>query len=164
MIDTSRFVSGPHLSPIIKQITIAAPVEAVFAAWTHGQSFARAYDPENELIRADIELRIGGPYEWLWDGETGSNDCHVLSFIPGRMVSFSWNAPPGQAESREMRTWVVVECEPAPPRATRVTLTHQGFGHKRHWVETRDYFQSAWDVVLERFRQNLERDAGSAQV
>ncbi|MEM8835057.1 MAG: SRPBCC domain-containing protein [Planctomycetota bacterium] len=133
---------------------MGAPVERVYAAFADGDAFTRSYAPDRDELDANIELAIGGAYEWLWDGETGSNGCQVLSFVPNRMISFSWNAPPGH-ESRDLRTWVVVEFEESEG-GTRVRLTHLGFGDEAHWQETKAYFQKAWPHVLDQFAKNLE--------
>ncbi|MFT5050637.1 MAG: hypothetical protein ACI8QZ_002039 [Chlamydiales bacterium] len=94
-IDVSRFDgSGPQVRSFVKQTTIDAPLESVFAAWSDGEAFARSYDLKRSELRTNIELAIGGPYEWLWDEKEGSNGCQVLSYIPKRMISISWNAPP----------------------------------------------------------------------
>lgn len=156
-IEPSTFdASGPGVRHFVKTAIIAAPVERVYAAWTDPDFFPTAYDPENDRLRANIELAIGGAFEWLWDGELGSNGCQVLSYVPDRMVSFSWNAPPSQPASRAKHTWVVVEFAPTASGETKVTLTHLGFGEAEHWDETYDYFAKAWPYVLDKFRQNLE--------
>lgn len=155
-IDPSLFCSAETMTSFVTEAVIRAPVETVYRAWTDGRAFAAAYAPERKELRADIDLAIGGRYEWLWDGETGSNECQVLSFVPGRMVSFSWNAPKDQPESRARRTWVVVETSPEGEGATRVRLTHLGFGPEPHWEETREYFRKAWPYVFEQFRKHLE--------
>lgn len=155
-IDSELFSADSETRSFVKESTIAAPVEAVYAAWSEGEAFVRAYDPDRPALKANIDLAIGGRYEWLWDGKTGSNDCQVLSFIPGRMISFSWNAPPDQPDSRARRTWVVVEFEPTADGGTHLTLTHLGFGSAPHWDETRNYFEAAWPTVLSRFKKNLE--------
>jgi uncharacterized protein YndB with AHSA1/START domain len=153
-IDSNRFAPSPHTDGFVRELVIAAPVERVYAAWTDGAAFAAAYGPDRPELRADIDLAIGGRYEWLWDGKRGSNDCQVLSFIPNRMVTFSWNAPPDQPESRAQRTWVVVEFEPVDA-GTQVRLTHLGFGEAEHWRVTEAYFGKAWDHVLGQFATNL---------
>jgi len=156
-IDTDLFdAAGIDVRSFVKEVTIEAPVEAVYAAWTDGERFRRAYDAERSELSARIDLAIGGRYEWLWDGEIGSNGCQILSYIPNRMVSFSWNAPPSQPESRDKRTWVVVEFEPTSTGATHVCLAHLGFGAAPHWDETFDYFSKAWEHVLQQFRKGLE--------
>jgi uncharacterized protein YndB with AHSA1/START domain len=163
-INTELFAaSGKDIRSFVKETLIEAPVEAVYAAWTDGAVFPRVYDPSRPEIAANIELAIGGPYEWLWDGRVGSNGCQVLSYIPNRMVSFSWNAPPSQPESRARHTWVVVELADTGEGATYLTLTHLGFGSEPHWDETFEYFGKAWPQVLAQLKKNLESTAGELQ-
>ncbi|MEP4485209.1 MAG: SRPBCC domain-containing protein [Halioglobus sp.] len=156
-INTQLFSNESDLRQFEKRSVVNASVSDVYAAWTNGGVFCRIFDPSNTSLAANIELEIGGKYEWLWDGETGSNDCQVLSFIPDRMVSFSWNAPPDQPMSRALRTWVVVEFSTIDNANTEVTLTHLGFGSAPHWEQTRSYFTAAWDTVLSRFQENLSQ-------
>lgn len=155
-IDSSRFSDDAETSSFVLEKVIHTSPETLYRAWTDSEAFKKAYDPERPELSANIEMVIGGRYEWLWDGVTGGNGCQILSFIPGRMISFSWNAPPEQPESREQRTWVVVEFEPTEPNGTRLRLTHLGFGPEPHWQETRQYFEAAWQHVFEQFRKHLE--------
>ena len=161
-IDGTRFVAEGHqVRPFTKQVRIEVPVHEVFAAWTDADVFPRAYAPDSSELAANIDLAIGGRFEWLWDGTTGSNGCQILSYLPDRMLSFSWNAPPSQPESRAHHTWVVVEFDAVSDGATELALTHLGFGPEPHWDETRAYFQKAWDHVLAQFRTNLEARAAA---
>ena len=160
-IDGNLFVgAGPEVRSFSVEAVIEAPVDAVYAAWTDPLAFVAAYGPDNRELAANIDLAIGGRYEWLWDGRTGSNGCQVLSFIPNRMITFSWNAPLDQPESRAHLTWVVVELTPRDDGATEITLTHLGFGPEEHWTVTLDYFTRAWPYVLDQFRKHLEPSAG----
>lgn len=134
---------------------MAATPERVWEAWTGEAGWQAAYAPDRPEPRAHIELAIGGQYEWLFDGVLGCNGCQVLSYLPGRMLSFSWNAPVAQPRSRVRRTWVVVEIEPAAGGGSRVSLTQLGFGTGPHWDETRDYFERAWAAVLARMADGL---------
>jgi len=149
VIDTSLFdAGGKGVRSFVKERVLAAPRSEVFAAWATEEGWKRVYGPDREEIAANIDLEIGGRYEWLFNGAVGSNGCQVLSYIPDRMLSFSWNAPPEQAESRAKRTWVVVELEDAGEGETLVRLTHLGFGEAAHWDETYAYFDKAWEYVL----------------
>jgi uncharacterized protein YndB with AHSA1/START domain len=155
-IDPALFdARGAEVRSFTKEIVIAAPAAKAYALWTDSAAWqALMGDPS----RANLDLEIGGRYEWLFDGATGSNGCQVLSYIPGRMVSFTWNAPPGQA-TRERRTWVVVETEALAPDSTRVRLTHLGFGQGAAWDETFAYFDNAWGRVLPLMKAALETPA-----
>ena len=151
---------GVDVRSFRKAAIIAAPLAEVYAAWSDQDAFVRSYRPDRDALAANIDLAIGGRYEWLFDGENGSNGCQVLSYVPNRMISFSWNAPPSQGESRGKHTWVVVEFEPLTAGETEVTITHLGFGAAAHWDETFAYFTKAWEVVLGNFKTHLERAAG----
>jgi uncharacterized protein YndB with AHSA1/START domain len=49
--------------------TLAAPPEAVFAAWTDPERLARWWDPAGEpLLRCDIDLRVGGAFTFVGRG------------------------------------------------------------------------------------------------
>ncbi len=146
-IDSDKFAArGVDVRTITTTIEIDAPSADVFNAWSTSEGWRGVYaSPESDAI---IDLAIGGRYEWLFNGELGSNGCQILSYIPNRMLSFTWNAPPAQPESRLKRTWVVVELDELQGDRTRVTLTHMGFGDSAQWDETREYFTNAWDRVL----------------
>ena len=143
--------------PLTKEVTIDAPRTEVYRAWPDAEAFKAAYAPESETLRANIELAVGGRYEWLFDGETGSNGCQVLCYLPDEMVAFTWNAPP-TLSTRGTPTWVVVRLADADDSGTRVTLTHAGFGQGEDWDATRAYFDKAWDHVLSQFTAHLATD------
>jgi uncharacterized protein YndB with AHSA1/START domain len=152
-IDSALFDGrGPAPRSFVQEIEIAAPAADAYALWTDAEAWQRLMGPDS---RAHIDLEIGGRYEWLFDGQVGSNGCQVLAYIPDRLVSFTWNAPPSQP-TRERRTWVVVETETLGDRATRVRLTHLGFGEGDDWDATLAYFESAWGYVLPLMKKHLE--------
>lgn len=146
-IDPALFnASGADVRSFVKTVEIESGVRTVFEAWSTADGWTSVYDAPG--MGAEIDLAIGGPYEWYFYDKTGSNGCQVLSYIPDRMISFTWNAPPDQPVTRGRRTWVVVELEPLGAARTRVTLTHLGFGTGPEWDETYAYFDKAWPSVL----------------
>lgn len=142
--------------PIEIETIVNAPIADVWKSWATAQGMSAFIGCE-----AQIELRPGGPYEIYFDdkgasGQRGSEGCHVLSYEPMRMLSFSWNAPPRLAHCRSERTWVVVTLGEAETGRTRVRLTQHGFAekiasqpeHAAEWRECRAYFTAAWPQVL----------------
>lgn len=133
---------------------VARPRAEVWALWSSAEGVTRWLCDE-----AKIELCPGGAYEiyFLLDqppGRRGSETCRVLSFVPGRMLSFTWNAPPHLERTRHQHTWVVVELADAPEGATRVAITHTGWpasglAAEPQWAETFAYFDRAWGRVLD---------------
>lgn len=105
----------------------------------------------------NFELKLNGPFEMYFDptaveGFRGSEDCHVLSFIPEEMISFSWNAPPKFTNVRKERTFVVVTFRLNEEGGTRVTLRHMGWQDGPEWDKVYAYFTDAWDIVMSRFQ------------
>ncbi|MCO4746131.1 MAG: SRPBCC domain-containing protein [Proteobacteria bacterium] len=139
----------PLASPIVRTAQVAWPVASVWKLWTVSEGM------QSWLTLANIELRMGGPFELLFDhsqppGRQGSEGCRVLSFIPNRMLSFTWNAPP-HLSTRGQRTWVVLELADHGS-STAVTLTHTGWPEGAlatgDWPATYAYFERAWSGVL----------------
>jgi uncharacterized protein YndB with AHSA1/START domain len=138
-----------------KQVVVAAPPADVWRFWTTPEGIRAFLDAESA-----IDLRVGGRYEIYFDasaaaGSKGSEGCKVLSFVPERMLSFDWNAPPTFATVRGQRHWVVVTLAPEGPDRTRVTLNDLGFGDTPEWREVYAYFDRAWGVVLAALEQRV---------
>ena len=139
---------------IRKEVVVNASRDSVWNAWTTAEGVASFSAPE-----ANIELKAGGRYEWLFlpptepKGFRGGEGCRILSFLPKEMLSFTWNAPPQFEAARRARTRVVILFADAGPNQTKVTLTHLGWGEDEMWNPVYDYFDAAWGRVL----ANLEK-------
>jgi uncharacterized protein YndB with AHSA1/START domain/predicted enzyme related to lactoylglutathione lyase len=138
---------------IVHERRVSLPRADVWGLWSSRAGLVRWLVDD-----AHVELRPGGAYEvyFLTDaprGLRGSETCRVLSFVPGRMLSFTWNAPPHLARTRWLHTWVVVELED-DGEGTRVRVTHTGWPasglrDEPQWAETFAYFERAWAGVLD---------------
>ncbi len=138
---------------IVKRRRIPLPVAEVWRLWTTGDGLA-----EWLVGHSRIDLRLGGPYEFYFDpdeepGSRGGEGNKILSFLPERMLSFTWNAPPELDYTRERHTHVVVEFA-GVDADTLVTLSHLGFPSREQdahaqWAETFAYFETAWESVFE---------------
>jgi len=120
----------------------------VWEAWTTEAGARSFFAPD-----CRIELRIDGAYEMYFDldvepGKRGGEEMRILAIQPGKMLSFTWNAPPTLPTVRGQRTHVVVHLYPAEGRQTRVTLKHDGFGEGGEWDQAYGYFVRAWPKVV----------------
>ncbi|MFH1843673.1 MAG: SRPBCC domain-containing protein [bacterium] len=149
-IDTSLFVaSGSELRTLVKEALVAGTPAEVFAAWTTEAGILSFLE-----VESNIDLRIGGPMELYFgpdlpEGQKGSESCQILSYVPDRMLSFSWNGPPLFPEERSKRSWVVIFFDEMPSGRTKVQLQHLGFGTGGRWDDVYEYFDNAWGKVLE---------------
>ncbi len=102
-----------------------------------------------------IDLQPFGRYEILFlmdnpEGLQGGEGNVVLSFLPCKMLSFTWNAPPDfpLIRNHEHKTWVVVEFEETPDNTTTLTLSHLGWLKGDEWDQVFNYFDQAWSRVM----------------
>ncbi|OGC92325.1 MAG: hypothetical protein A2W25_16230 [candidate division Zixibacteria bacterium RBG_16_53_22] len=151
-----RYVADPSDKAIIKDVTIPAPVSEVWRAWTTDEGVRSFFSPHTH-----VELRPGGPFEiyFLMDqpyGLQGSEDCRFLSYVPEKMLSFEWNAPPDFGRLRDIRTIVVILFEPVSDKETRLKFEHRGWGKGEDWDRLYDYFDRAWGYVLDNLKKRFD--------
>jgi uncharacterized protein YndB with AHSA1/START domain len=150
------------MKAIHKEITVKAPIEAVWNAWTTSDGIKSFFSPE-----AYIDLRMGGAFEvyFLMDnprGFQGSEGCKVLAYLPKKMLSFSWNCPPEFERIRKSgeQNFVVLLFDELPEGRIKVTLDHiewkEGDGD---WDRIYDYFDNAWSAVLAGFQEYFLQNA-----
>ncbi len=140
---------------VVRAVCHAPPAE-LWRRWTTAQGITSFFSP-----KATIELKIGGRFEpvFLLDqppGLQGAEGCRVLSYLPERMLSFTWNSPPNQP-TRGEHTWCVVELAPHAA-GTAVTFTHTGWpaaglAAGAPWEDTFRYFAAAWPQVIDNLCQ-----------
>jgi uncharacterized protein YndB with AHSA1/START domain len=144
------------MKQIYKEMKVAASVSDVWNAFTTSEGIKTFFAPD-----AKIELKLGGSYEIYFyppekRGSRGSEGCNVLSYIPKRMLSFTWNTPPEFPNVRKERTWVVLEFEDLKNNSVLVRLTHLGWKEGKEWDEVYNYFDRAWGIVVTRLRKRFE--------
>lgn len=146
---------------IRKVRAVREPIAQVWERWASHEGLKTFFGRDNSF-----ELRLGGPFEiyFLMDnpkGLRGSEGCKILSFLPERMLSFSWNAPPAFQEIRESehKTWVVLLFRELGGRGTEVSLSHLGWPTGAAWEAVYSYFDEAWDEVLDNLEEACTREA-----
>ncbi|HHU56300.1 MAG TPA: SRPBCC domain-containing protein [Acholeplasmataceae bacterium] len=135
---------------IIKERLIKKSREYLYNKWTTNEGLNSFFSADN-----DIEIKPNGKYEIYFTSDTsikerGSEGCTVLSFIPNRMFSFTWNTPPQFKDLRYSGyyTWVVLEFIEIE-NGTLVRLTNLGYPNNEAWDKAYKYFDKAWDYVLD---------------
>ena len=110
------------------EIIIKAPTEKVWWAWTTRAGIRSFFAPD-----CNIDLRVLGKYEILFApsapaGLRGAEGNLVLAIQEGRMLSFTWDAPPNFPEIRKQRTSVVITLVRLDQNTTRLVFRHTGWG------------------------------------
>lgn len=141
-----------------KEITVGASISDIWRAWTTLGGVRRFFAPD-----ARLEIKPNGLYEILFDlgaapGSQGAEGCRVLSLVPNRMLSFTWNAPPQFPHARrEIAQWVVLFFEQEGKKKTRVKLIELGWKEGKEGEGVYRYFDRAWDLVLRRLAHSFEK-------
>lgn len=133
---------------IAKDVMVKAPAADVWKAWTTNEGIQSFFAPQ-----AFVEPRAGGAFHIHFNpyapaGMKGADDMRVLAIQEGKMLSFTWNAPPYYPEVRGQNTYVTVRLKPVSENETRVTLVHGGWGDGGQWDQVYEYFVKAWGHVL----------------
>ena len=122
---------------------IAAPVEAVYAAWTEPEMLRRWLAPGNAtVVRAVVEVEVGGTFLVEMRGAEGRRWLTrglYREVVPHRRLVHTW-----RWEGSDVETLVTVEFEPESAARTRLTLTHSRFAED----EVRDQHEQGWTGCL----------------
>jgi uncharacterized protein YndB with AHSA1/START domain len=141
---------------LAKSVMVGASLDEVWRAWTTPEGIKTFFAPD---VRLDLKPK--GRYEVLFnpekpEGLKGGEGCTVLSYVPLKMFSFTWNAPPEFPKARmEIAQWVVLSFEKAGPSQTLVGFQEFGWKDDREGQLVYEYFDRAWDVVLARLAHSF---------
>lgn len=142
---------------IALEIVINAPVAKVWQAWTTRDGIRSFFAPD-----CDIDFRVLGKFDILFmpsapPGLRGAEGNLILAIQQGKMLSFTWDAPPNFPEIRKQRTSVVVRFVPLDPNKTKIVFRQTGWGEGEEWNKAHDYFEEAWGkIVLPYLKHSLE--------
>lgn len=138
------------MKTIVKEKIINRSMNYLYNKWTTKEGLNSFFSVDN-----NIEMKPNGKYEIYFSldknkNDRGSESCVVLSFIPNRLLSFTWNFPPQFKELRASKqyTWVVIEFQKADNN-TLVRLTNTGYLDGEDWHAAYKYFDRAWDIVMD---------------
>jgi uncharacterized protein YndB with AHSA1/START domain len=132
---------------------VDAPVAEVWRVFTTSEGAEEFF-----AQKANIELRLDGPYEIQFDPNderSGTKGLKVLSYAPHEMISFQWNAPPELPEVRNGGTWVVVTMSPLNGRQTRVRIEHLGWKQGPEWDAAYVHFVEGWGGLMDRLKRRF---------
>lgn len=147
---SETFVDGAvtvtrQTAPELRQefaITVPASREQVWhaIATEEGLDAVMAGTP----LRANIELRAGGPYEMFDpngpEGARGMEGTVVLAWIPFEMIAGTGSAPPQFPLVKEEGTRWIYTIEDAGEAGSRLTMTLVEWGEGEEWEECFRYF------------------------
>jgi uncharacterized protein YndB with AHSA1/START domain len=140
---------------IEQTVVIAAAPDVVYSALTDARELVRWFP-----TKAESDPRPGGAFKFTFLNEQDRNADHVregryLDATPGRSVRYPWHM-----SADDPGTAVEFRLEPQG-RATRVTLTHSGWGVGSEWDKAVEMHTRGWAFFLQNLRSFLEEGKDS---
>lgn len=143
------------------EISIRAPVEQIWSAWTSSKLITSWFAP-----KASIDPRPGGYFELYFDPANLDHECTkgcVFTTVePKKRLGFTWKGPDQFARlmndpSKLTSVLVIFHDEDG---TTRIVLEHTGWGEGEEWAEARSWHERAWKEALGSLKSELEHHAG----
>jgi uncharacterized protein YndB with AHSA1/START domain len=128
------------------EMTLHAPIEAVYAAWTQPEAMARWLAPIGQA-HVEADVRVGGRFRvvMIGDGMSIEHTGEYLTVEPPRELSFTWQSA---YTGRE-------------PSIVTVTLTRDGDStrllllHERLPEDAAESHRGGWGAILRRLVEEL---------
>nr|WP_028986977.1 SRPBCC domain-containing protein [Thermicanus aegyptius] len=151
-----------NASTLTAEITIAAPVNLVWWAWTRSDRITTWFAP-----KAMIEAKPGGSFELYFDPSNpdsmSTKGCVFTSVEPMRKLGFTWKGPDDFADvMNEDDSLTRVDVTFSEQNgSTYVVVEHKGWGEGELWEKARSWHEMAWTGVLDSLKKALESGEGS---
>lgn len=139
-----------ELAPIYINRCIDASIEQVWDSWTTIAGI-RSFFARDGVV----EPRIDGEYSVLFfpenpPGLRGAEGMRIVAIEPTERLVVTWNHPPRFATIKEQRALVEYRFHQEDDCGTSIQVKHFGWGQSDEWAQSREYFQGAWEAVMNR--------------
>lgn len=144
------------------EITINAPIEFVWYAWTLSDRVSEWFASETV-----ITPKVGGEYELYFipgnKSIMNTKGCKITKILEQKELHFTWKGPDQFAEIMNQEfalTVVEVTFSELDSNTTKVTVVHTGFKDDKNWSDAIKWHESAWSGVLSSLKSKLEKGEG----
>jgi uncharacterized protein YndB with AHSA1/START domain len=145
--------------PIVAEGVVAAPVAAVWNAWTTSTGLRSWLAPH-----AEIDLRIDGMMRSNYDpkgslGDPGTIENRVLAFEPERMLSIMVAKAPEKFPFRSKigEMWTVLYFQPTSDGKTLLRIVGMGFGADEESQKMREFFKQGNAFTLAQLQKRFQQ-------
>ena len=138
----------------IREMTIDAPLDLVWRAWTRPTDLRSWLAPDCE-----VGVGVGGPWEFAWANGDATKGCHLLGFEPLRRLEFEWTA--GGADYHDLfehphaSTRVEVRLS-RKGDATVVTVEQREWREGADWAAYEEIVADDWEEALVKLKSHCE--------
>ena len=145
---------------MLKQaITIEAPLEKVWQAYTNSEEWKKWVTPVVEM-----DFRINGTIKSHYDptatiGDQGTIIIHILNYIPFKQITMQSELNenfPDFMKGEEKNLYSIVEFEGIHERQTKVILYGIGYKNEPRWQELLKFFIQGNEMTLNQLKDYME--------
>jgi uncharacterized protein YndB with AHSA1/START domain len=147
--------TGETTRALEMEVTIDAPIEAVWKAFSEADEMTRWFAPA-----ASIDGGEGGRL-WISWGPAAEGEAKIEVWEPNRRIAWRESGPPdASGEATSMLVDFEIEGKGG---STVVRLVHSGFGDSADWDQMYDAMESGWAYFLFNLAFYLVRHRGSVR-
>ena len=157
--EASSHVSRTDANELIlkQEMTVAAPVEAVWAAYTTTDGWTAWASP-----KAEVDLRVSGTIRTAYEGEIGgssTNTLHIVNYVPNRLLTLraelTSNWPEVLQEDADKMSNVILFDE-VGDNLTRIQSYGIGYSDAPEVRQMMGFFVKANESLFQNLRTYLE--------
>lgn len=115
-------------------------------------------------VIADVEPKVGGKYELIWNPEEREYDstigCKITTIEKDKFLSFEWKGPKQFSDfmnTVDPLTHVVVFFIPLDDGKIEVHLIHSGWRDTPDWDSAREWFEVMWGSCFEELEKLINK-------
>lgn len=138
-----------NIEPVIKEITINAPISKVWKSLTEKEQIEKWLMPSD-----DFELKVGTTFNMTGKSKDIEypHICMITEIVPEKKLSYTW-----AVKDKLSDTLVTYELEEQDGK-TKLTLTHSGWDKAKLITEGtyRDDYNNGWEQVIPGLKKFIE--------
>lgn len=141
-----------------RTLTIAASPARVWQAFVNDINAwwtAPYYNDSQRVTGLRFEPQVGGRFVEQWGGEAGFLIGHVVEWLPGERLSYTWS----ERGWGGVVTLVTLTFTPDAAGGTRLSFVHSGFERLPDGAKQRDGYEYGWNELAERLKKYVETGA-----
>jgi len=145
-----------ELAPVYINRCIDASIESVWESWTTAAGIRSFFSRDSV-----VEPHIDGEFSVLFfpdepPGLRGAEGMRIVALEPEKRLVVTWDQPPRFATIKDQRALVEYRFRERNDCGTEIRVKHFGWGNSDEWKQAREYYQGAWETVLDRLEYRYE--------
>lgn len=144
---------------LTQEITLAAPVEKIWKAFTKASEWKKWVTPV-----AEIDWKINGTIKSHYDstakiGDPGTIVNHILTYIPYKQITMQGEIAdnfPEFMKGEEKNMYAIFDFQQLNQNTTKVTIYGVGYRNEKRWQDLLKFFIQGNEMTLNNLKKYVE--------